>query len=176
MTVEEFMKSKYFDDGFWELYKGELVAMSPASGTHDIVVMRLSYLFQLAIGDNPCIVAGPNSGLKLDEDRTFVCPDIIVYCDESIMVDGWYVRPPVLVVEVLSKRTRKYDLNEKKGVYREFGVKEFWAIDFEKKVVMVENLESGKKIDFEVGEVVQSFVFPEFRFEVVSVFKKIMKG
>jgi len=37
--------------------------------------------------------------------------------------------PPDLVIEVLSPSTGYYDLTEKKDVYAEFGVKEYWMVD-----------------------------------------------
>ena len=36
---------------------------------------------------------------------------------------------PDLVIEVLSKGTSQYDKTEKKEVYAQYGVKEYWLID-----------------------------------------------
>jgi len=36
---------------------------------------------------------------------------------------------PDLVIEILSPRTAKYDLEDKKDIYERYGVKEYWAVD-----------------------------------------------
>jgi Uma2 family endonuclease len=38
-------------------------------------------------------------------------------------------RPPALVVEVASARTRLYDRNRKKDVYERFGIPSYWIVD-----------------------------------------------
>ena len=40
---------------------------------------------------------------------------------------------PDLVIEILSKGNRKYDLKDKKDVYEQSGVKEYWVVDPETK-------------------------------------------
>jgi Uma2 family endonuclease len=38
-------------------------------------------------------------------------------------------RPPALVAEVTSPRTRRYDRNRKKDVYERFGMPCYWIVD-----------------------------------------------
>jgi hypothetical protein len=63
MPLKWFLCSKYFQDGGWELVKGELVAMSPAKALHEAVVQRIGYLFQSVIGEGNCTVYGSNIGI-----------------------------------------------------------------------------------------------------------------
>jgi hypothetical protein len=46
MSVHDFIGSKFYHDGGWELFRGELVAMSPVKAWHDFVAARIMYLFQ----------------------------------------------------------------------------------------------------------------------------------
>jgi Uma2 family endonuclease len=173
MTVDEFVTSKFFEDGLWELCEGELVMMSPARPLHEAVVMNIGYLFRNVVkekGGRKCGVFGSNVGLRFDEGRSFVMPDLSVCCDRSVFEEEWFLGAPELVVEVLSKGTWEYDLGRKREVYRGFGVKECWIVDCEEGWIEVENFELGLKRKCGRGEVVKSWEFGEFEFGVDEVF------
>lgn len=58
-------------------------------------------------------------------------PDIVFVAQENInkiKEDGLHGAPD-LVIEILSPRTAKYDLEDKKDVYERYGVKEYWVGD-----------------------------------------------
>jgi len=58
-------------------------------------------------------------------------PDIVFVAKENInkiKEDGLHGAPD-LVIEILSPRTAKYDLEDKKDIYERYGVKEYWAVD-----------------------------------------------
>jgi Uma2 family endonuclease len=169
MTVGEFVRSEYFDDG-WELCRGELIAMSSAGVMHELVVMRLRFLFLGVIGKRMCWVFGSNFGVKLDEIETFVMPDVSVNCDGLRAGVNWFLKSPELVVEVLSGTTKNYDMGEKRELYCGGGAREYWMIDLEEKWVEVENFELEKIKRSESGEIVRSWLFPEFEFEVDEIF------
>jgi Uma2 family endonuclease len=66
----------------------------------------------------------------LDEMNVFQ-PDICYISKESmhlIKEDGLQGAPD-LVIEILSPSTAKYDLKDKKDVYEQYGVKEYWIVD-----------------------------------------------
>lgn len=58
-------------------------------------------------------------------------PDIIFISKENfqkIKEDGLHGAPD-LVIEILSPKTAKYDLEDKRDVYERYGVKEYWLVD-----------------------------------------------
>ena len=76
--------------------------------------------------------------VQLDEDdRTMVQPDLIVVCDKKKIKDDRIFGAPDFVLEVLSKSTRHKDGVLKMSKYLEAGVREYWMIDPDKKVVVV---------------------------------------
>lgn len=80
---------------------------------------------------------------------------------------------PDWVVEILSPSTGYYDLRKKYRVYEERGVKEYWIVDPEEKVVQVFVLHEGKfLLDQEAreGEIV-SRVLAGFSIPVADVFR-----
>ena len=62
-------------------------------------------------------------------------PDILFILNtrKDIIKENGVYGPPDLVIEILSKGTRKTDLIKKKNVYETTGVKEYWVADPETK-------------------------------------------
>jgi Uma2 family endonuclease len=175
MTVDEFARSKFFEDGVWELCEDGLVTMVPLKYSHEVVVMKLGRLFGNAIGDGKCWVIGSTAGVWFGELNSFVMPDLCVVCDESSVVDEKLVKSPDLVVEVLLRGIGEYDLGRKKSLYERGGAKEFWAVDLDEKWIEVENFERGMRSRFEVGDLVKSWLFDEFEFLVDDVLSYVLR-
>jgi Uma2 family endonuclease len=172
MTLGEFIGSKFYHDGGWELCKGQLVLMSPARISHEYVIQRVGHLIQgyLEAKNRRCKVYGSNIGVRLWEDDSHIQPDISMSCGESKIKDGWFLRVPELVVEVLSASTRLYDLNQKRDIYAEYGGVEYWAIDLENRYVIVENFGNKSKITYYSGDIIKSFVLDDFNIAVDEIF------
>jgi Uma2 family endonuclease len=80
----------------------------------------------------------------LDEMNVFQ-PDICFISSQRmhlIKEDGLHVAPD-LVIEILSPSNAKYDLGEKKDVYEQYGVKEYWIVDPEDSSVSGYSLTNG---------------------------------
>jgi Uma2 family endonuclease len=170
MTLHDFLCSKYYKDGGWELIKGELVAMSPARAIHEEVVISLGVLFKTLLHDKRCRVYGSNTGLKIFEDNSWISPDLSICCDASIIEDGWFLRVPELVAEVLSASTKAYDLSQKRDIYREFGAVEYWAVDLRERWILVENFRSNKRVYYNMGDIAESELFKELKVKTADVF------
>jgi Uma2 family endonuclease len=55
---------------------------------------------------------------------------------------------PDLIVEVLSKGTKDFDLTKKKKVYEKSGVKEYWVVDTQTKICTGFQLVNKKFVEF----------------------------
>ena len=80
-------------------------------------------------------------------DGSVYKPDLVVVSEENkniMSTNKAIYGAPDLVVEVLSRSTRKNDLTVKKDTYEKFGVKEYWIIDPFIKSVSVYLLRDGK--------------------------------
>lgn len=98
--------------------------------------------------DTPCDVYAAPFDVCLnaagDDDMTVVQPDILVVCDRS-KIDGKRCNgAPDLVIEILSPSTSGKDLLLKFNMYRKAGVREYWIVDHETKVVRVCVLKDGE--------------------------------
>lgn len=95
-------------------------------------------------------------------------PDIIFIATENVknIADNGLHGTPDLVVEVLSPKTAKYDLEDKKDVYERYGVKEYWTVDPVSKQVSFFKLANGEYIEVKVenGVIKSELLNTEIRF------------
>ena len=72
----------------------------------------------------------------LDENNAFQ-PDIVFILKEnlSIVKGGKVIGSPDMVIEILSKGSKEFDLGKKKAAYEKNGVKEYFAVDQKTKEV-----------------------------------------
>lgn len=108
-------------------------------------------------------VIGPSYAVYYDpaSPKDFVLPDVLVATAADCADDGIRVAP-LLVVEVLSRSTRRRDRGEKRDIYAELGVPHYWLVDPERHTAMVLRLGS-EGYDEEltaVGELVVEEPFP----------------
>lgn len=108
-------------------------------------------------------VVGPSYGVYYDarSPKDFVLPDVLVARSQDCGDDGIRV-PPLLVVEVLSRSTRRRDRGEKREIYAELGVPHYWLIDPERHAVTVLTLTGAgyEEALTAVGELVVAEPFP----------------
>jgi Uma2 family endonuclease len=99
-------------------------------------------------------------------DTTVFEPDVVVIKDTSI------VGVPDMLVEVLSPSTAHYDRTVKYGFYRKAGVKEYWIVDPDEKLVDVFLLWNGGyvKNTYTREETVVLTVFPHCMIDLRAVF------
>src|SRR4051812_30807970 len=96
------------DEERWELLGGEPVLMAPQSERHQIVVRNLLRgVDRLASSRQGCR-ALPGLGVLSDAiDDYAPVPDVVVRCGP--VVKGGYAKDPLLVAEVLSPSTMRWD-------------------------------------------------------------------
>jgi len=136
------------DDLRWELIDGVPYLMSPApSWDHQAISMALAIQIGQFLRDKPCKVFAAPFDVRLNAngaDDTVVQPDIVVICDESKISRKSCDGAPDMVVEILSPSTSRRDVTDKLRLYERFGVREYWIVDPERKIVQTNILESGR--------------------------------
>ncbi len=119
------------DDGFHrELLDGVLLVNPLAGSPHQLVAMRClvsltNYLQASGLG----VALAPGRVLK--EDHTALEPDVLVLPGpESVAAREWADQPtPLLVVEIVSRSSRRFDYLLKRDAYLGMGVAEYWILD-----------------------------------------------
>lgn len=140
---------------------------------------ELQFALRSFLGNKECFVAVAPFDVILSEEDDYehsnivVQPDISVICNKKQLFVKGCKGAPTLVVEVLSPSTALRDRNDKFKKYQKFGVQEYWIVDPSYKIVEVYGMEEGyfrKKEAFGEEDVLQSFIFPEFRLQLNSIF------
>ena len=131
----------------YEIIGGEKFMAPSASAYHNSIMGDLYTDIKLYLRRNNCgYVFTDNVDVHLPDGNLFK-PDLIVVTSEHAEIINWNGSihgVPDMVVEVLSKSTRRKDVTIKKDIYESNGVKEYWIIDPLMKAVDVYLLRDGK--------------------------------
>ena len=126
------------DDGNrYELIDGELVVTPAPRYTHQRAVLRLLRLFDPWLGQTGAfeVLMSP-ADISLGEDE-ILQPDLFVYATADAQpIHEWRdITRLILVIEVLSPTTARYDRQLKRRRYQRAGVPEYWIVDLDGRVV-----------------------------------------
>jgi len=111
ISPEEYLQGELKSDIRHEYVDGRVYAMTGASVNHNRITGNLARLFGNHLNGKDCETF--TSDMKLKVNNEYRYPDIMVVCDNNFLDNGYSTQSPVLIVEVLSKSTRKTDTTEK---------------------------------------------------------------
>ncbi len=167
-----------------ELIKGFIRKMSPApSRKHQTISQNLNWKIYSFFENRPCSVFVAPFDVRLPiksskKDTTVVQPDLCIICDENKLDDKGCNGAPDLIVEILSPNNSKHDVDTKFNLYQESGVKEYWMLEPEERIVLVYTSRNEEYIGlkpFSEGQIIKSPLFSEMQITVDEVFKRINK-
>jgi Uma2 family endonuclease len=130
-----------------ELIRGVPYAMSPAPRReHQRIVSSIHGQIYQGLRDAPCEIYPAPFDVKLSDDAedhqpTVVQPDLTVVCDPGKLTEQGMTGPPDLVIEIVSPDSGFHDRSRKFDLYRDSGVREYWIVDPDERVVEVYRLE-----------------------------------
>jgi Uma2 family endonuclease len=128
-----------------ELWDGELIMSPSPSFFHQEIVVRFHDLLRAWVGKHGLGKTGVAPLDLILTERQVVQPDVFFVANDRLAILTDRLRgAPDLVVEVLSPGTRRRDRIEKRDLYEQHGVKEYWLIDPEARTVEVLFLERGE--------------------------------
>jgi Uma2 family endonuclease len=173
---------KFPEEEQWELIEGMPISMSPApSPKHQDIVGQLYRKFSDFLEETSCRVFIAPFDVRLfadnkkdEEIRNVVQPDVSIICDPAKIDDYGCKGSPNLIVEVLSPATAKKDRLEKKRLYREAEVREYWIVDPTNETVEVFLLEGAEYIENGVYSKVDSVsvrIFDNLTIELQQIFR-----
>ena len=169
-----------------ELLRGKIARMAASIWQHQSILGEIHLELGFFLRNKPCRLFIAPTDVRLprktadanEQVFTVVQPDIFVLCNENKQyskLNGW-VGIPDLVVEIVSPSTRKRDLYEKKEIYEEAGVREYWVVfpleSMLFQFVLENRAYSFPKILVE-NDLVQCAIFPDFILDLQQVFKAL---
>ena len=138
MTTNEL--SKMGESRDLQLIDGHLVVSEMAGVSHQRMVKSLGRTISDFVEKKKgkCEVFDVGVNVFLDEDEyTLVIPDIAVICNPSQITEKGVVGAPDWMIEVVSPSTRQNDYHKKLHKYMDAGVREYWIVDTDRRVVSV---------------------------------------
>jgi Uma2 family endonuclease len=118
MTVDEFLAWAEGRQGRWELHNGVPYAMAAERMRHGRVKYRVQKTLEQAIrkAGVPCHMQPGGATVRISRHVAYE-PDALVYYGPELADDALEVPNPVIVVEVASPSTRKFDDTVKRDDY-----------------------------------------------------------
>lgn len=171
------------DNNWYELINGELVRKQSPTYDHqsisrEIMVSLTLYARQTRAGQ---AWAAPLD-VVLDDNNAYH-PDVFFVKKERYFIfnekEKIVIGAPDLVVEILSKSTAQYDRGDKRDIYEQFGVREYWLVDPAKKSIELYSFvnERFKLVSyFEEAGVLKSIVLEGFEMDIEQVFGEAKIG
>jgi Uma2 family endonuclease len=134
VRFRDFIAADFEEGWLYELARGRVVVTDVPGPSHGRIVMRLWRLFTLHDAEHPGVIkyeaGGGECRIRLPGMESDRHPDHAIYLTPPPADDlPWTKWTPTLVVEILSKGSRRRDLIEKRDEHLRIGVLEYWVID-----------------------------------------------
>ena len=166
----------------YELIRGEAFAMSGPNTRHQAISWEISGQLYNYLQEKPCRAFSAPCDVRLfyeeelgENDDTVVQPDIMVVCDQSKIGDEGIRGAPDLVIEILSSSNTVFEMDEKRSLYEEAGVREYWEVNPKKSSVTVYRFRDGGISTETYGntDTVPVGILPSFGIELERVFAEV---
>jgi Uma2 family endonuclease len=167
------------DINHYELLRGRIVMSPPAGWPHGSVESNIHTPLGTFVRTHELgIVLGSSAGYDLPSGDT-VEPDISFISADRFAAgpepqEGKFIRiVPNLAIEVLSPATAQRDRTEKKAIYEENGVEEYWIVDTKRREIIVYNLSDkrfGRAKVYTAKDTIRSRTLGGFTLLVKGVF------
>ena len=143
LTVDDYMQTS--EDERYELIDGELIPVASPGRSHQRAQLRIGAPLSVFVDERDLgeVYFGPRD-VVLTDTHVFV-PDLLFISSERAEIDTDTVvqGAPDLVVEIRSPSTANRDWTDKRELYAQHGVKEYWLVDPDDGIVWVLLLVDG---------------------------------
>lgn len=162
----------------YELEHGVVVVVDVPGIPHERVIRELGYLLESYARTNPdrinLVAEAGGCVLRLEALQSERHPDIAVYLSPPPSDDpqAWDIWTPDIVVEVVSRSSRRREYQTKRKDYLAAGVRQYWIIDPERRSAMILSRKGDVWAESKLGPdgVLQSGLLPGFTVKLSRVF------
>lgn len=174
---------KISENKIYSLIDGTLYLHAAPSWQHQKVLKEMMLFFGNYLKDKDCeIFSAPfdvfleaKDELEVDSATTVVQPDLTIICDKSKLAKTGYIGAPQMIIEITSPSTVRLDRVLKFNKYEAAGVKEYWIVEPENKIITCFVLEAngryGRPKMFSEGDTIKVATFPDLGINVDEIFK-----
>ncbi|MEI6045450.1 MAG: Uma2 family endonuclease [Chloroflexota bacterium] len=119
-SPEEYLALEEVAETKSEYYDGQLFAMAGGSFNHNLIASNVLAAFNRAVENKPCFAFSSDLRLQIEERKKYTYADVMVICGQPQFTLGRNdtITNPLILVEVLSPSTMKFDQEGKFRLYR----------------------------------------------------------
>ncbi len=133
ISENDYLEGELISEVRHEYIDGTVYAMAGASTKHNLISSNILSELKNSLKqkNSPCDVFSSDMKVKISKiTDSFFYPDVMVVCDTDNNDDDYYKTSPVIIVEVLSKSTRRNDFTIKMMSYFNIpGLEEYVLIE-----------------------------------------------
>ena len=115
ISEEGYLSGELISEIRHEYIDGHVYAMTGASKNHQRITLNVSSLFNIQLANTPCEPF--STDIKVKVGSKYFYPDVMVVCEDD-EENEYYTRSPTIIVEVLSRSTRRMDETVKRIAYQ----------------------------------------------------------
>ena len=134
MSIQEYLEFEKNSIDKHEYYRGEIFIRAGAMPKHNVIFKNVFGELYKKLKGKSCQPYGSDLRINIPENTLFTYPDISIICGDIVTSehDEDTATQPVVLIEILSKRTKDYDRGSKFKLYRDIPtLKEYILIDSE---------------------------------------------
>lgn len=141
-TYEEYLQLENASSTKHEYLNGDIVAMAGGSPDHAAIAANVIAALNVQLRGKPCRVFTADLRIRIEAANVATYPDVSVVCG-PVQLDpkddkGHTITNPIVLVEVLSPSTHKYDTGEKLEYYKRIpSLQEVVLVDWEQQRLAV---------------------------------------
>jgi Uma2 family endonuclease len=180
MSLDDFDHAEVVEGHLYELSRGIITVTDIPGRRHMLVVSSVKDELNLYKASHPgrvrYVLTGSECKLLIQYFDSERHPDLSVYLTPLPDVDDdllWTQWVPELVIEVVSPSSRQRDYHEKPEEYLRFGVKEYWIVDADERVMVVMRRSRARwlKTTVRPHAVHRTRLLPGLEFSIQAVFE-----
>lgn len=172
----------YPEDERWEIIDGVPYMQAAPAPVHQEVLTELVRQMANYLTGKPCKVYPAPFCVRLPlgneknekEVKNIVEPDISIICDRSKIDDKGCNGAPDMIIEIISPSSIKMDRVVKFNKYEKAGVKEYWIVEPDQKLVSVVVLQSNQRYGrtelYTEDDKITVSIFPDLIIDLSVVF------
>lgn len=100
-----------------EYFYGHVYGMAGGSSGHSAISMAACMALMQKLAKTKCQVRNSDFRIETPKSNAVFYPDVSVHCEQPLEAKAATGKAPVMIVEVLSPSTRRYDLSTKRKEY-----------------------------------------------------------
>ena len=134
MSIQEYLEFEKNSIDKHEYYRGEIFIRAGAMPKHNVIFKNVFGELYKKLKGKSCQPYGSDLRINIPENTLFTYPDISIICGDIVTSehDEDTATQPIVLIEILSKRTKDYDRGSKFKLYRDIPtLKEYILIDSE---------------------------------------------